>query len=241
LTRRAALRACPVKYTDMSSDILGSPARRAARSPGRARSAQDRPCARVLVVVLVLHRSSRAHQGVGFSSHHGLAAAGAFPGTALFGRSRHLPDLACRGAAAAPARRSRRRRLRRGVDMSRPPFGTKCGTRDGGPCAFVGSTGERCTSRHQLELHHVHEAEQDFGQDVQRYRRSSASGRGAGATPLTRLDRFRTNNHRPAAGAGRRDAIASDRLVDQARDLRTSECRRALQVNPARLGAGPPQ
>ncbi len=28
-------------------------------------------------------------------------------------------------------------------------------TRDGGQCAFVGSTGQRCTSRHQLELHHV--------------------------------------------------------------------------------------
>jgi 5-methylcytosine-specific restriction endonuclease McrA len=59
-------------------------------------------------------------------------------------------------------------------------------TRDGGQCAFVGITGRRCTSRHQLELHHVdpfarggrpitanltlrcrahnrHEAEQDFG------------------------------------------------------------------------------
>jgi 5-methylcytosine-specific restriction endonuclease McrA len=61
-------------------------------------------------------------------------------------------------------------------------------TRDGGQCAFVGSTGQRCTSRHQLELHHVdpfasgrrqttanltlrcrahnrHEAEQDFGRE----------------------------------------------------------------------------
>jgi 5-methylcytosine-specific restriction endonuclease McrA len=59
-------------------------------------------------------------------------------------------------------------------------------TRDGGQCAFVGTTGRRCASRHQLELHHVdpfargglpttanltlrcrahnrHEAEQDFG------------------------------------------------------------------------------
>ena len=33
-----------------------------------------------------------------------------------------------------------------------------------------------------------------------------------------------------------RDAIASDGLVDQARDLRTSECGRALHENPARLG-----
>jgi 5-methylcytosine-specific restriction endonuclease McrA len=28
--------------------------------------------------------------------------------------------------------------------------------RDGGQCAFIGSTGHRCTSRHQLELHHLH-------------------------------------------------------------------------------------
>ena len=28
-------------------------------------------------------------------------------------------------------------------------------TRDGGQCAFVGSTGQRCTSRHQIELHHI--------------------------------------------------------------------------------------
>ena len=28
--------------------------------------------------------------------------------------------------------------------------------RDGGQCAFVGSTGRRCSSRHQLELHHLH-------------------------------------------------------------------------------------
>jgi hypothetical protein len=61
-------------------------------------------------------------------------------------------------------------------------------TRDGGQCAFVGSTGQRCTCRHQLELHHVDpfarggppttanltqrcrahnrlEAEQDFGRE----------------------------------------------------------------------------
>jgi 5-methylcytosine-specific restriction endonuclease McrA len=61
-------------------------------------------------------------------------------------------------------------------------------TRDGSQCAFVGSTGLRCTSRHQLELHHIdpfarggpptfanltlrcrahnrHEAEQDFGRE----------------------------------------------------------------------------
>jgi 5-methylcytosine-specific restriction endonuclease McrA len=60
--------------------------------------------------------------------------------------------------------------------------------RDGGQCAFVGSTGQRCISRHQLELHHVdpfasggppttanltlhchthnrHAAEQDFGRE----------------------------------------------------------------------------
>jgi 5-methylcytosine-specific restriction endonuclease McrA len=28
--------------------------------------------------------------------------------------------------------------------------------RDGGQCAFIGGTGHRCTSRHQLQLHHVH-------------------------------------------------------------------------------------
>ncbi len=28
--------------------------------------------------------------------------------------------------------------------------------RDGGRCAFIGSIGHRCTSRHQLQLHHVH-------------------------------------------------------------------------------------
>ena len=60
--------------------------------------------------------------------------------------------------------------------------------RDGGQCAFVGSTGRRCTSRHQLQLHHLdpfamggpptaanltlrcrahnlHAAEQDFGRE----------------------------------------------------------------------------
>src|SRR5438093_5816470 len=61
-----------------------------------------------------------------------------------------------------------------------------------------------------------------------------------GATPPTLLGRCRTNDHRPATGARERHAIASDGLVDQARDLRTSECGRALQVNPACL-AGPLQ
>jgi 5-methylcytosine-specific restriction endonuclease McrA len=28
--------------------------------------------------------------------------------------------------------------------------------RDDGQCAFIGTTGHRCTSRHQLELHHLH-------------------------------------------------------------------------------------
>src|SRR5207253_10542220 len=55
-----------------------------------------------------------------------------------------------------------------------------------------------------------------------------------GATPPTLLGRCRTNDHRPATGARERHAIVSDRLLDQARDLRTSECGRALQVNPAR-------
>ena len=63
----------------------------------------------------------------------------------------------------------------------------------------------------------------------------------AGATPPTLLGRCRTNDHRPAAGARERHAIASDGLVDQARDRRTSERGRALHVNPARLVAGPLQ
>src|SRR5438876_9759316 len=48
-----------------------------------------------------------------------------------------------------------------------------------------------------------------------------------GATPLGRC---RTNDTRPATGARERHAIASDGLVDQARDLRTSKCGRARQV-----------
>src|SRR5437773_1018415 len=59
----------------------------------------------------------------------------------------------------------------------------------------------------------------------------------SGAAPTTL--RCRTIDHRPAppAGAGERHAIASDGLVDQARDRRTSECGCALHVNPARLAA----
>src|SRR5260370_2507973 len=60
-----------------------------------------------------------------------------------------------------------------------------------------------------------------------------------GATPPTL--RCRTIDHRAAAGARERHAIASDGLVDQARDRRTSECGCALHVNPARLAAGPLQ
>src|SRR5262249_34574077 len=62
-----------------------------------------------------------------------------------------------------------------------------------------------------------------------------------GATLPTLLGRCRTNDHRPAAGGLERHGIASDGLVDQARDLRTSECGRALHVNRAALAAGPPQ
>src|SRR5262245_40085006 len=68
---------------------------------------------------------------------------------------------------------------------------------------------------------------------------SAAEGVLDGAATL--LGRCRTNDHRPAVGARERHAIASDGLVNQARDLRTSECGRALQVNPACLAAGPPQ
>src|SRR5262245_28609271 len=56
-----------------------------------------------------------------------------------------------------------------------------------------------------------------------------------GASPPTLLGRCRTNDYRPAAGGRERHATACDRLVDQARDFRTSDCGRALQVNPARL------
>src|SRR5262249_15825239 len=49
------------------------------------------------------------------------------------------------------------------------------------------------------------------------------------------------NNHRPGAGARERHLIASDGLVDQAPDLWTSECGRALHINRARLAAGPLQ
>src|SRR5205807_7066300 len=64
---------------------------------------------------------------------------------------------------------------------------------------------------------------------------SAAVGALGGATPPTLLRRCRTNDHRPAAGERERHGIASDGLVDQAHDLRTSECGRALQVNPTRL------
>src|SRR5215469_13929212 len=62
-----------------------------------------------------------------------------------------------------------------------------------------------------------------------------------GATPPTLLGRCRTNDHRPAAGARERHGIASDGLVDQARDFRTSEGGRALDVNRSHLAAGPLQ
>jgi hypothetical protein len=52
-----------------------------------------------------------------------------------------------------------------------------------------------------------------------------------GARPPTLLSRCRTNDHRPAAGARERHGIARDGLVDQAHDLRTSECGHAPQVN----------
>src|SRR5580692_12156480 len=62
-----------------------------------------------------------------------------------------------------------------------------------------------------------------------------------GGAPPTLLGRCRTNDHRPAAGARERHAIASEGFVDQARDLRTSDCGSALQVHRARLVAGPLQ
>jgi 5-methylcytosine-specific restriction endonuclease McrA len=90
---------------------------------------------------------------------------------------------------------SRRRGAGKKTSAKAPPPGSRyvpaavrheVWTRDGGQCAFVGRTGQRCTSRHQLEIHHIdpfarggqqttanltlrcrahnrHEAEQDFG------------------------------------------------------------------------------
>src|SRR5262245_12831226 len=70
---------------------------------------------------------------------------------------------------------------------------------------------------------------------------SEADGALGGATPPTLFGRCRrTHDHRPAAGDCERHLTASEGLVDQAHDLRTSECGRALHVNPARL-AGPLQ
>src|SRR5207302_2660946 len=59
---------------------------------------------------------------------------------------------------------------------------------------------------------------------------SAAVGALGGATLLGRC---RTNDHRPAAGARERHAIASDGLIDQARDLLPTEGGRALHLNPA--------
>jgi 5-methylcytosine-specific restriction endonuclease McrA len=76
--------------------------------------------------------------------------------------------------------------------------------RDDGQCTFVGSTGHRCCSRHQLQLHHIdpfakkgpptaanltlrcrahnlHAAEQDFGRD--HIHRKIAANRNAAAAP----------------------------------------------------------
>jgi 5-methylcytosine-specific restriction endonuclease McrA len=81
-------------------------------------------------------------------------------------------------------------------------------TRDGGQCAFVGSTGQRCISRHQLELHHVdpfasggrqttsnltlrcrahnrHQAEQDSGrQHIARKTAARHVGEGVTGSPV---------------------------------------------------------
>src|SRR5262245_57124454 len=67
----------------------------------------------------------------------------------------------------------------------------------------------------------------------------AAEGVLGGATPRTFLGRGRTNDHRPATVGREGHGIVSDGLVDQARDLRASECGRALQVNKARMFAGP--
>jgi hypothetical protein len=81
--------------------------------------------------------------------------------------------------------------------------------RDGGQCAFIGSTGHRCTSRHQLQVHHlhpfalggpplaanlalhcrvhnIHAAEQDYGAEhIARKVASHRARRDSGGAPTT--------------------------------------------------------
>ena len=54
--------------------------------------------------------------------------------------------------------------------------------------------------------------------------------------PLALIRRCRTNDDGPAASARKRNGIAGNGLINKADDGRTTECGRALQVNPARVG-----
>jgi 5-methylcytosine-specific restriction endonuclease McrA len=77
-----------------------------------------------------------------------------------------LAEVLHEGLRAILANADRRRRgTGKKSSSSMPPPGSRyvpaavrdeVWRRDGGQCAFIGSTGHRCTSRHQLQLHHLH-------------------------------------------------------------------------------------
>jgi 5-methylcytosine-specific restriction endonuclease McrA len=77
-----------------------------------------------------------------------------------------LVEVLHEGLRAILAKADRRRRgTGKRSSASTPPPGSRyvpaavrdeVWRRDGGQCAFIGSTGHRCISRHQLQLHHVH-------------------------------------------------------------------------------------
>ena len=77
-----------------------------------------------------------------------------------------LAEVLHEGLRAILANADRRRRgTGKKSTASMPPPGSRyvpaavrdeVWRRDGGQCAFIGSTGHRCTSRHQLQLHHLH-------------------------------------------------------------------------------------
>jgi 5-methylcytosine-specific restriction endonuclease McrA len=77
-----------------------------------------------------------------------------------------LAEVLHEGLRAILANADRRRRgSGKNSSSSTPPPGSRyvpaavrdeVWRRDGGQCAFIGSTGHRCTSRHQVQLHHLH-------------------------------------------------------------------------------------
>jgi 5-methylcytosine-specific restriction endonuclease McrA len=77
-----------------------------------------------------------------------------------------LAEVLHEGLRAILANADRRRRgAGKKLSASMPPPGSRyvptairdeVWRRDGGQCAFTGSTGHRCTSRHQLQVHHLH-------------------------------------------------------------------------------------